>query len=85
MTGVNAALPDIVQVGGVWTPPALRGRGHARRAVGLHLAELRDTGVGAATLFASGEQAVRAYKALGFERIGTISLVLFAGPAVVPG
>lgn len=67
MTGVNARLPEIVQIGGVWTPPRLRGRGHARRAVALHLAELR----------AAGGAAVRAYEAIGFRRIGEFSIVLF--------
>ncbi|HCQ64867.1 MAG TPA: hypothetical protein DIU07_06730, partial [Rhodobacteraceae bacterium] len=29
MTAINARLPDTVQIGGGYTPPALRGRGHA--------------------------------------------------------
>src|SRR2546430_8524598 len=29
----NAMLPDIVQIGGVWTPPQFRGRGYARSVV----------------------------------------------------
>ena len=33
LTGFNATLPDIVQIGGVYTPPALRGRGLARRNI----------------------------------------------------
>src|SRR5204863_352660 len=32
-SGLNARLPDVVQVGGVWTPPDLRGRGYGRCAV----------------------------------------------------
>ena len=79
MTGFNAALPDIVQVGGVFVPPDLRGRGHARRAVALHLAEARAGGVRRATLFAASEAAVRAYVAIGFRRIGDYALVLFDG------
>jgi GNAT superfamily N-acetyltransferase len=69
-TGFNAATPDIVQIGGVYTPKELRGRGYARRAVALHLAEAREAGVASATLFASGASAVAAYEAIGFRRIG---------------
>ncbi|CTQ49789.1 GNAT family N-acetyltransferase [Jannaschia donghaensis] len=79
MTGFNATLPDIVQVGGVYTPPGTRGRGLARRAVALHLAEARATGVRQATLFAASDAAVACYRPLGFERIGTFALVLFDG------
>ena len=85
MTGCNAALPSIVQVGGVYTPPAYRSRGHARRAVALHLALARDGGVGQATLFASGPPAVRAYEAIGFRRIGDWRLALFPAPQVAGG
>lgn len=83
VSGVNAAVPGIVQIGGVWTPPGLRGRGHARRAVALHLAALRSRGVRAATLFASGDAAARAYEAVGFRRSGTFSLVLFRDPVAM--
>lgn len=76
-TGFNAALPEMVQVGGVYTPPALRGRGHAGRAVALHLAEARARGVGAATLFAATPQAARVYERIGFEWIGAWTLCLY--------
>ena len=79
MTGFNAMLPEIVQVGGVYTPPALRGRGHARRAVALHLAEAARGGVRRATLFTASEMAARAYTAIGFQRFGTWTLLLFDG------
>ncbi len=77
MTGFNAALDDIVQVGGVYTPPNLRGRGHARKAVALHLTEARQTGARRAILFSASEVATRAYRAIGFARIGSYSLVFF--------
>ncbi|PYE84747.1 GNAT family N-acetyltransferase [Pseudoroseicyclus aestuarii] len=84
MTGFNAALPDIVQIGGVYTPPALRGRGLARRAVALHLEEAREAGVRRATLFASSAAAARAYEAIGFRQVGRFTILLFAQPFVVP-
>ena len=81
-TGFNAQLSDIVQIGGVYTPPALRGRGYARQALALHLAQARDGGVTRATLFSASDMAARAYRALGFQQIGDWTLLLFDGPQV---
>ncbi|WP_179378611.1 GNAT family N-acetyltransferase [Jannaschia marina] len=83
MTGFNATLPEIVQVGGVYTPPETRGRGLARRALALHLAEARATGVETATLFAASDAAVACYTPLGFQRTGTFTLLFFE-PKVTP-
>lgn len=85
MTGFNAVLPEAVQIGGVYTPPALRNRGLARRALAMHLAETRENGVDHAILFAASAQAARAYEALGFERKGDFSLVNFEKPQVIYG
>lgn len=84
-TAINARLPDMVQIGGVYTPPEIRGRGHARRAVALHLEDLRAAGVTTAILFASGPAACRAYEAIGFRRIGTYSLAILKDPVVIGG
>lgn len=84
LTGFNARLPDIVQVGAVFTPAALRGRGHARRAVALHLAEVRAQGARRAVLFTDSDAALRAYRALGFAQVGQYGLTLFASPQTVP-
>lgn len=81
MTGWNARHAGTVQVGGVYVPPALRGRGLARRAAGLHLAALRAEGIAQATLFAVSDAAAACYRAIGFERIGTYALVFLAGAA----
>lgn len=78
MTGFNAQLPNIVQIGGVFTPTELRSHGLARRAVALHLAQARDNGATRATLFSVNPSAIKAYQALGFERIGDWTLLLFA-------
>jgi N-acetylglutamate synthase-like GNAT family acetyltransferase len=85
MTGFNAMLPGIVQVGGVWTPPELRRRGHAARAVALHLAEARARGVTRATLFAASDTAARVYVGLGFRPIGQYTLCLFEAPVRAGG
>jgi RimJ/RimL family protein N-acetyltransferase len=85
MTGFNASLPEIVQIGGVYTPPDLRGRGHARRALALHLHEAREAGVRRATLFTGSDMAARAYRAVGFREVGHWTLALFKEPARVDG
>ncbi len=82
MTGFNAQVPGMVQIGGVYTPPLLRGRGHARRALALHLEDARTRGIDRATLFAASDMAARAYRAIGFERIGAWCLLVFSGPQV---
>ena len=76
MTGFSGHQPGVVQIGGVYTPPGLRGLGLARRAVALHLAEARALGVGRAVLSASSTAAVRAYEAIGFARSGWWSLAM---------
>lgn len=78
-TGFNARLSDIVQIGGVYTPPEHRCKGHARRAVALHLAQAREQGVTRATLFSANDYASRAYQAIGFTYVGQWTLCLFNG------
>ncbi|MEJ6404174.1 GNAT family N-acetyltransferase [Yoonia sp. 2307UL14-13] len=85
MTGFNAMLPETVQIGGVYTPPAHRSQGFARRAVALHLAEARVKGVKEAILFAANAPAARAYEAIGFRRIGSFAIALNADPQVIHG
>jgi RimJ/RimL family protein N-acetyltransferase len=79
MTALNARLPECIQVGGVYCPPALRRRGYARAAVAGHLLHYANNGVERAILF-TGEDNVaqRAYRAIGFESIGTFGLLMFA-------
>jgi predicted GNAT family acetyltransferase len=76
-TGFNARLPDVVQIGGVYTPPALRGRGYARAAVAGSLLAVRETGVRRAVLFTGtdNEPARRTYLALGFRVVGDFGFV----------
>ena len=73
----NSHLPDVVQIGGVWTPPALRSRGYARAVVAGSLLEAARAGVRRAVLFAEDPAAQRAYVALGFRIVGSYGLVLF--------
>lgn len=74
----NARIPDTVQIGGVWTPVPLRGRGLARAAVAGALLAARQDGADMAVLFTGkrNEPARRAYLALGFRVIGDYGIVL---------
>ncbi|MEH1940415.1 MAG: GNAT family N-acetyltransferase [Nostoc sp.] len=76
----NASLPDIVQIGGVWTPPALRGKGYAKSVVAGSLLAARSQGVKRAILFTGdNNQAAQAvYQGIGFLPTGEkYGLVLF--------
>ena len=75
----NAHLPDMVQVGGVWTPPPLRSRGYARGVVAGSLLAARAEGAHRAILFTGEENvpAQRAYEALGFRPVGDSGLRFF--------
>ena len=75
----NARLPDCVQIGGVYTPPQLRGRGYARAAVAGALLEARAHGVSRSVLFTGADNAAArtAYLALGYRVVGDFGLVLF--------
>jgi predicted GNAT family acetyltransferase len=74
-TAFNARLPDIVQVGGVWTPRELRGRGYARCVVAASLLQARAEGARRAILFTNNASGARAYEALGFVRNGQFGLL----------
>ena len=78
ISGFNARLPECVQVGGVFTPPELRGRGFARSAVAASLLAVRSEGVARSVLFTGEENvaAQRAYLALGYEIVGDFGLIL---------
>jgi predicted GNAT family acetyltransferase len=71
-------LPDVVQIGGVYTPPALRSRGYARAVVAGSLAAAAAMGVGRSILFTGRDNvaARRAYESIGYRRIGDYGLVV---------
>lgn len=73
----NARLPDIVQVGGVWVPVELRGRGYGRAVVAGSLLDARAQGVRRSVLFAERDDAKRAYRGLGYAVVGEYGFVLF--------
>jgi GNAT superfamily N-acetyltransferase len=77
LSGFNAVLPDIVQLGGIYTPPAYRGRGYAKASVAGSLLVARARGATRAVLFTPTASAARSYEGIGFRRVGDYYLVLF--------
>lgn len=76
----NAALPDAVQIGNVWTPPELRGRGYARAVVAGQLRLAGQDGVREAILFADDAAAIRVYESVGFKKISEYGITLLGEP-----
>jgi hypothetical protein len=85
MTRFNAATPDCVQVGGVYTPPRLRARGHGRCVVAGSLRDARAQGAERSILFTGPDNhaARAAYRALGYGTLGRYAIVLLREPRVV--
>jgi len=81
-TTFNASVKEAVQVGGVFTPPELRGKGYGRSVVAASLLDARNEGAEMAFLFTgdSNIPARKAYEALGFERIGDYRLSILSEP-----
>lgn len=74
----SAVCDDVVQLAGVYTAPAYRGRGIARRAVGEMCRVLLEE-VPVVTLYvhADNAPAIRLYESLGFEPAGHVRSVWF--------
>jgi len=81
-------LADSVQVANVFTPPALRGRKYAQSVTAAALLDARARGAELGVLY-TGKQnapAQRAYRALGFQPCGDVTMLVFAEPRIaVPG
>jgi len=77
-TSFNARIKEAVQIGGVWTPAEFRRRGFARAVVAASLLEARNEGIEKAILFTGDDNlpAIKAYTALGFQRIDDFQLIL---------
>ncbi|WP_091139508.1 GNAT family N-acetyltransferase [Microvirga guangxiensis] len=74
----NARVHDNVQVGGVWTPPALRGCRYARHDVAGALRMAEREGATRAVLFTENPAARCSYEALGFQRVGDFGVIVLA-------
>ncbi len=73
----NARTAEVVQIGGVYTPPGLRSRGYGRSVVAASLLDAQAEGVRTSILFTGVENiaAQRAYEALGYRHIGDYRLL----------
>lgn len=82
----NARLPDMVQVGNVWTPPGERGNGYARAVVAGALMRARAAGVATAVLSTGGQNlpAQAVYRRLGFKLIGDYATATIAPDTALP-
>ncbi len=76
----NARLADMVQVGPVWTPPEHRNKGYARLLLAYTLYQEKLKGTKQAILFTDNPAAIKAYLAIGFEKIGHYRLALLEKP-----
>lgn len=83
LSGFNASLSDIVQIGPVWTPPEHRSNGYARTLLALTLAQARERGVKEAILFTDVPAAAKAYEAVGFQHIGYYRLAILKQPVML--
>ena len=82
MTAFNTATTEVVQVGGVYTPPAKRSKGYGRTAVAASLLDARNESVQTGILFTgvTNYPAQKAYEALGFNHIGDYRILRLKRP-----
>ena len=85
LCGFNAALPDIIQVGPVWTPVEFRGRGYAQSAVYLNLERVRNQELKQSVLFTDEANlaAIQCYKSLGFVQVGKYHVCFTKSPILI--
>ena len=78
-SAISAGIPEVVQIGGVYTLPEYRNRGFGRAVVAGSLLYARARGVKKAILFTGTDMpaAQKVYTALGFRPIGEYGLVIF--------
>jgi RimJ/RimL family protein N-acetyltransferase len=77
MCNVGSATPHTAQLQGVWTPPPMRGQGHATRALGAICDYLLDEHP-TLCLYVNdfNTAAVALYERVGFERAGEFSTII---------
>lgn len=83
MASLNAKVAGLVQVGGVYVPPPLRGQGLGGAVAAARLIEARRDGADTAILFAASAEAAWVYERMGFANIGSYQLALLQTPQVI--
>ena len=76
---VGAVGGGVAQLQGVWVHPSLRGRGLARAGLAAVIAGTRATLAPTVSLYVNdfNTPAIAAYEAIGFNRVGMFSTVMF--------
>jgi len=76
---VGVVAGGVAQVQGVWIPPHLRGRGMSAPALAAVVADAQHRLAPTISLYANAhnERALRCYRRVGFEQVGTFATVLF--------
>ena len=78
MCSVGSYMPQTAQLQGVWTPPAMRGHGHASRALGAICDHLLDSWPTLSLYVNDFNAPARAlYERVGFTRAGEFQTILF--------
>ncbi len=80
LSGFNSRLPEIVQVGPVWTPPEYRNQGYARTLLAFTLQKEKQEGLQKSVLFTDSPAAAKAYEAIGYKKNGSFHLALLKEP-----
>lgn len=75
---VGSAMTQTAQIQGVWSPPEMRGRGHAARALGAICDRLLDD-IPTLCLYVNDFNlpAIAVYERVGFQRVGAFQTILF--------
>nr|WP_187289452.1 DUF4081 domain-containing GNAT family N-acetyltransferase [Xylanimonas cellulosilytica] len=76
---LGAVAQGVAQVQGVWVDPAVRGRGLSEGGMAAVVVDTRRRVAPVISLYVNGynERALRAYRRVGFEQVGTFATVLF--------
>ncbi|WP_342770138.1 GNAT family N-acetyltransferase [Xylanimonas allomyrinae] len=76
---LGAIAQGVAQVQGVWVDPAVRGRGLSEGGMAAVVVDARLRVAPVVSLYVNGynERALRAYRRVGFEQVGTFATVLF--------
>ena len=78
MCNVGSFMPQTAQLQGVWTPPAMRGHGHAVRALGAICDHLLDSWPTLSLYVNDFNAPARAlYERVGFTRAGEFQTIIF--------
>lgn len=80
LCGSNSNLPDVIQIGPIWTPPEYRNNGYARLVLNEVLLKAKEHGIKRAVLFSDNPIAIKIYTAIGFKHFDYYRLAILKQP-----